>query len=704
MTRKDWKNRKRVGLAALIAAVGILGGCEVTHAAGLLVADGGFGGVLEIKEHTVRVTVNNGIAVTEVTQVFQNMENRQVEALYTFPVPGGASVANFSMWIDGKEMVGEVVEKQRAREIYDSYKRQRRDPGLLEQKDYKTFEMRIFPIAPRAEQKVQITYYQELDHDNDWATYVYPLATVTQPGVDDRIKEKFALTVEVRSEVPLVEMESPSHSNEFVFAKHDESFWEASLETTQGSLARDAVLACHLSRPRTGFDVVTSRRGGEDGYFCAMLTVGEELSKTMSGMDYVFVLDMSGSMGTDRKLAISSGAVQAFIEALGEEDRFEVMAFNTQPHTLFGQMASVGPETMNQARGFLDSREAKGGTVLQSAMATAYRYVSPNGDRPLNVVILSDGLTEQRDRPELLRLIASRPANTRVFCVGVGNDVNRPLLEQIAEEAGGIAAVISQGDNFARQAQAFRRKLTRPAATDLKVAFEGGKVYDVVPEKLPNLYHGTPVRFYGRYRDTGPVTVRLSANLGGQAFDRSFEVELPKDDVNNPEIDRMWAWHKIQGLQKQADREGSRGQVTDEIVRLGEGYSIATEHTSFLVLENNAEYKRWKIARANALRIDRDRGAQTALRTELDKIRMASLDRLGPIPEEERQVVAADPAQQQPASQMPMTQPSPPGPRRQGRSFDIPFSPGGGAIDPISGGIAAGLAGLAFAARRRKGR
>ena len=68
-----------------------------TQAAGLLIADGGFGGVLEIKEHEVNVTINNGIAVTEVTQVFLNTEQRQVEALYTFPVPRGASVADFSM-------------------------------------------------------------------------------------------------------------------------------------------------------------------------------------------------------------------------------------------------------------------------------------------------------------------------------------------------------------------------------------------------------------------------------------------------------------------------------------------------------------------------------------------------------------------------------------------------------------------------------
>ena len=117
------------------------------YGAGLLIADGGFGGILEIEEHEAKVTINNGIAVTEVTQVFKNIENRRVEALYTFPVPRGASVANFSMWINGKEMVGEVVEKERARQIYESYKRTNKDPGLLEQVDYKTFEMRIFPIA-----------------------------------------------------------------------------------------------------------------------------------------------------------------------------------------------------------------------------------------------------------------------------------------------------------------------------------------------------------------------------------------------------------------------------------------------------------------------------------------------------------------------------------------------------------------------------
>src|SRR5437867_11549447 len=198
---KLMKNTKSKICGWLLAVLAALALPQFTpaRAAGLLVADGGFGGVLEVKEHEVQVTINNGIAVSRVTQVFHNTENRQVEALYTFPVPKSASVANFSMWINGKEMVGEVLEKQRAREIYNSYKQLRRDPGLLEQSDFRTFDMRIFPIGPEADQKVQITYYQELDYDHDTATYIYPLASVTRKGVDSRATGRFAINFEVKS-------------------------------------------------------------------------------------------------------------------------------------------------------------------------------------------------------------------------------------------------------------------------------------------------------------------------------------------------------------------------------------------------------------------------------------------------------------------------------------------------------------------------
>lgn len=699
--------RARLGIVALtLLALLAVSPPPRAEAAGLLIADGGFGGQLQIKEHDVKVTINNGIAVTTVTQIFQNMEDRQVEALYTFPVPKGASVANFSMWINGREMVGEVVEKKRAREIYESYKQTRRDPGLLEQVNFKTFEMRVFPIGAGAEQRVQVTYYQELDVDHDWATYVYPLATTTQGKQPDATtRGRFALNVEAKSEVPLVEMSSPSHTDGFAIAKHAEGYWQASLETREGDLARDVVLAYKLARPRTGVDLITAKQGGEDGYFALTLTAGDELApKNAGGMDYVFVLDVSGSMADDGKLELSRSSLGAFVRSLKPEDRFEVIAFNVQPTPLFSAITEAGDEAKAKAEQFLAERRPAGGTVLNPALTAAYKYAAAG--RTLNVVLLSDGLSEPGEAQQLANLIRQRPEGCRVFSVGVGNDVNRPLLQDMAEKSGGIAAFLSRGDDFERQAVAFRRKLEHPAATGVKIDLEGADAYDVEPKQLPNLFHGSPIRVYGRYKKAGPAKVRVRASVSGQPLDQAVEIDLPREDGGNPEIERMWAWHRVQRLLKEADAGGSRTAVTDEIVRLGEGYSIVTEYTSFIVLENDAEYKRWQIGRRNLLRVERDREGQQALQKQLEAMRVAAAEKLGP-------VTSGGPAPASPAldvaSAVPGGAPAAPAAsaprfeRSRGRDLVIPSGGGGGAIDPVTGALVL-AAGAVAALGSRRGR
>ncbi|MFA7236999.1 MAG: VIT and VWA domain-containing protein [Phycisphaeraceae bacterium] len=664
---------------ALVACAAVI--APAAHGAGLLVADGGFGGALEIVSHDVRVTLNNGVAVTEIEQVFRNTEQRQVEALYTFPVPRGASVSSFSMWINGREMVGEVVEKQRARQIYDSYKQKRRDPGLLEQVDYRTFEMRIFPIPAAAEQRVRLTYSQELKPDGTWATYVYPLATSTRKDVNAAVVGRFSMTMRINSEIPITDIESGSHPKAFAVARHAEHFAEASMETTGGDLGRDVVIAYQIKRPHTGIDIITSKQGREDGYFLLTLTAGEELAKAAAPMDYVFVLDISGSMRNDGKLATSIDAVRAFVNALGDGERFEVMTFNVQPAMLFSQLSPVNDETKRQAADFLTTRQARGGTSLKPALAAAYRYAQNNADRQTNVVILSDGMTEQAERAQLIQLITQRPEGVRVFCIGVGNDVNRPLLDQLAERTGGLAAFISRGDDFARQAQAFRRKLMHPAASDVKLTFEGGDVYDVEPAQLPNLYHGAPLTVYGRYRNPGDAPVLLTATVNGQRIEQRVTLNLPEKNADNPQIERMWAWKRIDSLLKQADGEGSSGgrqNVIPQVVTLGEGYSIATEYTSFIVLENDAEYQRWNIQRKNALRVERDRAAGEKLAGELDRLRDKAAEAIGPAPGNvSKEVADARTMPRQQAQQLPGAAVQPQNTQRS-NGVDLDFGGGGG--------------------------
>ena len=163
---------------------------------------------------------------------------------------------------------------------------------------------------------------------------------------------------------------------------------------------------------------------------------------------------------------------------------------------------------------------------------------------------------------------------------------------------------------------------------------------------------------------------------------------------------------------KQADRTGSRAGVTDEIVRLGEEYSIVTEYTSFIVLENDKEYQRWKIDRRNLLRLGRDRRQRDAVQAELSRIRELALSDLGPslasntqtdLPEIPTRQTTVRP--NVPAT-VPVTKsPSPP---VASRSRDLDFSPrssgsgGGGAFDPLTGSITLLLAGFGAAMRRRR--
>jgi Ca-activated chloride channel homolog len=693
------RNRRSLSLLASAAALALtLGASGAARASGLLIADGGLGGALEIVSQDVTVTIDNAVAVTTVEQVFHNTENRPLEALYTFPVPKNASVAGFSMWINGKEMVGEVLEKKRAREIYDSYRRQQRprDPGLLEQVDYRTFEMRVFPIAALAEQRVRLTYYQELDVDQDWMSYVYPLATLSRKGIDAHTG-RFALNLDVRSLVPIVEARSPSHASDMAFVRHGDGYYQASLEQAAGEhLDRDVVLAFQLSRPHTGLDLVAHHEPGQDGTFALALSAGADVAERQTGMDYVFVLDVSGSMADGDKLDVSRDSVAAFVAALGPKDRFELLAFNIQARTAFGQLTPVSTDSLARARAFLSAQQPQGGTSLLPALTRAYTYAK---DQPLNVLILSDGLTEQKERQPLLTGLASRPKGSRVFCIGVGNDVDRPLLEQLAEESGGLAAFLSRGDDFERQSQLFRAKLVRPEATDLVFRFSGVEVFDVEPQRLPSLYAGSPLRVYGRYRGGGKLQVQVTGKRGATPFEQAATLTLPEKDKAHPEIERIWALRRVQRLLKDADRTGSRDAVVAEVVRLGEAFAIATEYTSFLVLENDAEYQRWKVERRNALLLARDQAALAERRAAFDALRQKSLSDLGPeavgLSKPAPTAAPGQPlASSQPSTAVPPQAPQPVA-RNNGRSADLPW--GSGAVGPLFA-----AASLWLARRRRR--
>jgi Ca-activated chloride channel family protein len=436
-------------------------------------------------------------------------------------------------------------------------------------------------------------------------------------------------------------------------------------------------------------------------------------------MDYVFVLDISGSMANKGKLGLSTEAANAFVSSLGPGDRCEVMTFNNVPSFNFEELREVDANSKQEARQFLTSQRARGGTALRPAVDAAIRY--KDRDRPLNIVILSDGMTSQNEQRELLAAINGAPEGIRVFCIGIGNEVNQPLLQQLAERAGGLAAFISQGDDFLRQAEAFRRKLVHPVATELTISIDGVEVYDNLPGALPNLFHGSPIRLVGRYKDSGIGEISIRGNVQGRPFEQVVELEFPKVDSDNPQIERMWAYSNVQTLMNKIRESGETPALKEEIVGLCEGYSIVSEYASFIVLENDQEYKRWKIERRNATRIERDRKARESTRKKLKDIREKSLSKMGPKANKKAQDKLEESVPNRKVVSKPEQLPA-----TSTRNRDLQLGPtsqstsnqsasdratgdrrnrrrdgGGGAIDPITATICLSLGGAA-ALRRRK--
>ena len=205
----------------------------------------------------------------------------------------------------------------------------------------------------------------------------------------------------------------------------------------------------------------------------------------------------------------------------------------------------------------------------------------------------------------------------------------------MARESGGLAEFLSPGDNVKRRGAALRGKVSHPAATGVKVRFDGVDVYDLEPpaDAMPNVYHASPLRIYGRYRGSGPANVTLHATVAGSGVSRTTTLTFPAADGANPEIDRMWATRRVERLTGRLGGLRLYKQVSAavaDIVTLGESFSIVTPHTSFIVLENDTEYRRWKIDRTNALRIPHDRADRDAMKKRMKILRDAAMAKAVP--------------------------------------------------------------------------
>ena len=164
---------------------------------------------LALTAHHVKVSIDRQAAVTTVEQVFHNHTPRQLEAQYVFPIPRGAVMSRFTMLINGKEQAGDMVEKEKARQIYTSIVNRARDPGLLECIGSQVFRARIFPIPANGSQRITVRFQQVLEAQDALVGYTYPVRSSGRKG--PKVLGKFSIEASIASHAPIRNIYSPSH-------------------------------------------------------------------------------------------------------------------------------------------------------------------------------------------------------------------------------------------------------------------------------------------------------------------------------------------------------------------------------------------------------------------------------------------------------------------------------------------------------------
>lgn len=534
---------------------------------------------LAIKYHHVTVEIDGQVATTHVDQVFLNESGYELEGDYIFPLPAGASISRFAMWVDGQPVEGRVLEADEARRIYEDIVRQRRDPALLEYVGQNAYRARVYPIPAFGEQRIEIEYSEVLSADGGLVRYVYPLST---EQFSSRPLESVRVTVEIAAHAPLKTVYSPSHS--ITVTRVGDRQATAVYEEEDVLPSTDLSLYYSVSEEDLAVDLLSFREDPEDGFFLLLLSPGAGLEAAEAEpKDVLFVVDTSGSM-RGQKIEQAKDAARYVLDNLNPEDRFNIIAFSSTVEPYAGGLRPI--EERDAARVFINRLSAGGGTNIHAALTTALDQIEEG--RPQVVVFLTDGLpTEGEVRSErILEAVRERATgDVRLFSFGVGYDVNTILLDTISQEQRGASAYVQPGEDIEAAVSAFYDKISLPVLTDVTLDYGGIDTSEVYPFPLPDVFSGSQLVVVGRYREGGETTLTLTGTRGEgrerYVYDGSaFEVDGGPDF-----IPRLWATRKIGHLLTQIRLHGPDGELIDEIVDLSVRYGIVTPYTSFLVDE-----------------------------------------------------------------------------------------------------------------------
>jgi len=607
---------------------------------------------LDLLNHKVSVVVEDGYVITTVNQTFSNPHGNDMEATYSFPVPHKAAVSEFTYWIDGKPVTAEVVEKEKARQIYESEKQAGRNTGLAEQDDYKTFDISVWPVRGNDDVDIRFSYIQPAKLDTGIGRYLYPLE---EGGVDEEklafwtakqtVTGTFSFDLHLRTDYPVDAVRLPKHPGAQITQEQDGS-WRVHMNNAAlaSGLEKDAALDLQSAPTidETGLsegeaaqgqtpvaldqDIVVYWRQTQNqparvdmvpykadpsgrGTFMLTLTPGMDLKPITEGRDWIFVLDRSGSMGG--KIATLSEGVGKALGKLRPEDRFRIIFFNDGTSELTNGFTPASADQINQALNSVRGVQAGGGTDLYAGLKRGLNAL--DSDRTGAIVLVTDGVANVGTTETKKFLELTQQKDVRLFTAIMGNSANVPLLEPMTDASGGFAVRVSNSDDIVGTLLQATSKVTHEALHGLKLDLtqkDGSvRINDIRRRNNPSLYRGEQLVLFGHYWGEGEASLKLTGEISGTPVSYETSFTFPETAKRNPEIERLWGYAQIEHDLQTIGLFGPDRDLKTSIVDTSKEFGILSPYTSMLIVEET-RFEELAIDQTNKKRLATEQAAQ----------------------------------------------------------------------------------------------
>lgn len=577
---------------ALFATCSTVGAAE--HGAPYFSVNGGVDR-LPLLQSTATVDIVGPIADVTLKQTYENRGTATIEATYVFPVSDRGAVSALSMRIGDRVVEATLREREEARQTYEAAKESGRTAALLEQHDPGTFVMNLANILPGDRIDVELRYSEllvptrgvyELELPNTFGVERYARpgdATVETPrsSAPEVTDYAFAANVHIRAAVPIAAVESPTH--------HVVVERPGSAEATV-RLADDEVKAStrdfHLRFSLAGDEIASGLLlypGPEENFFLLMTQPPRSPAPaTVTPREYIFVLDVSGSM-SGAPMDTAKALMQELLATLHPHDRFNLVLFAGGSEVLERKGSlPVGEDTLKRAHDLIDRTGAGGGTELIPALETAYALPHADG-MSRSIVILTDGGIAAGGQAS--HLIRAHLDEANVFAFGTGGGADVPVMHMLARAGLGEPFFAADLQQSADEIRRFREYIDRPLLTHVTAEFRGFDAYDVIPQKLPDLFAERPIVLIGKYRGAATGEIHLGGTSGTGTYSATVEASSGEASARNAPLRTLWARARIAD---ELDARGYYGDVEDaskrDLVKLSLDYGVVTPYTSFIAV------------------------------------------------------------------------------------------------------------------------